>query len=202
MTKPQSHGREAIQPVKRAPEAQAEGFAIVRQAHESEMAEDYVELIAELIETRGEARPVEIAERLGVKPLAVVRSRGEEARQQVAVRHVQLEHIEARLDRPPGGGDEVLEQRVHVAAVHGARGGPVGAEGRGARTQGRPGALLQGRVALPGGAARGLAPGVPEPPFLIVIASISPFTPTLVTASAPEPTDGDTYSIERMWKVS
>ena len=29
------------------------------------MAEDYVELIAELIETRGEARPVEIAERLG-----------------------------------------------------------------------------------------------------------------------------------------
>lgn len=58
----------------RAPEAQAEGFANVRQAHESEMAEDYVELIAELIETRGEARPVEIAERLGVKPPTVTKN--------------------------------------------------------------------------------------------------------------------------------
>ena len=60
--------------MERAPEAQAEGFAIVRQAHESEMAEDYVELIAELIETRGEARPVEIAERLGVKPPTVTKN--------------------------------------------------------------------------------------------------------------------------------
>ena len=58
----------------RAPEAQAEGFASVRQAHESEMAEDYVELIAELIEARGEARPVDIAERLGVKPPTVTKN--------------------------------------------------------------------------------------------------------------------------------
>ena len=63
MTKLQSQGREPFEAVDRAPEAQADGFATVRQAHESEMAEDYVELIAELIETRGEARPVEIAER-------------------------------------------------------------------------------------------------------------------------------------------
>ena len=74
MTKLQSHDRETIQPMERAPEAQAEGFAIVRQAHESEMAEDYVELIAELIETRGEARPIEIAERLGVKPPTVTKN--------------------------------------------------------------------------------------------------------------------------------
>ena len=74
MTKPQSHGRETIESVERAPEAQAEGFATVRQAHESEMAEDYVELIAELIETRGEARPVDIAERLGVKPPTVTKN--------------------------------------------------------------------------------------------------------------------------------
>lgn len=74
MTKLQSHDRETLQPMERAPEAQAEGFAIVRQAHESEMAEDYVELIAELIETRGEARPVEIAERLGVKPPTVTKN--------------------------------------------------------------------------------------------------------------------------------
>lgn len=71
MTKPQPYRRETTD---RAPEAQAEGFATVRLAHESEMAEDYVELIAELIETRGEARPVDIAERLGVKPPTVTKN--------------------------------------------------------------------------------------------------------------------------------
>lgn len=70
----ESNGREAFQADERAPEAQAEGFASVRQAHESEMAEDYVELIANLIETRGEARPVDIAERLGVKPPTVTKN--------------------------------------------------------------------------------------------------------------------------------
>lgn len=74
MTKPLSHDRESFTTSDRAPEAQAEGFATARQAHESEMAEDYVELIAELIESRGEARPVEIAERLGVKPPTVTKN--------------------------------------------------------------------------------------------------------------------------------
>ena len=74
MTKLRSHGREAFETVDRAPEAQAEGFATVRQAHQSEIAEDYVELIAELIEARGEARPVEIAERFGVKPPTVTKN--------------------------------------------------------------------------------------------------------------------------------
>lgn len=74
MMKLQSHGSGAFEAVDRAPEAQAEGFATVRQAHETEMAEDYVELIAELIETRGEARPVDIAERLGVKPPTVTKN--------------------------------------------------------------------------------------------------------------------------------
>lgn len=48
-------------------EIRADGFQAVREAHRSEMVEDYVELIAELIEQTGEARPVDIAERLGVK---------------------------------------------------------------------------------------------------------------------------------------
>ena len=39
----------------------------------------------------------------------------------------------------------------------------------------------------------------PDPPFLIMIASISPLTPILVTASAPDPTDGETYSIDLIW---
>ena len=74
MRKSQSHGRDPFEADERAPEIQAEGFATVRQAHETEMAEDYVELIAELIETQGEARPVEIAERLGVKPPTVTKN--------------------------------------------------------------------------------------------------------------------------------
>ena len=45
---------------------QANGFEAVRLAHQSEVIEDYVELIAELIHESGEARPVDIATRLGV----------------------------------------------------------------------------------------------------------------------------------------
>ena len=48
------------------PDAQAEVFDHVRRAHSMESTEDYVELIGDLIETRGEARLVEIAERLGI----------------------------------------------------------------------------------------------------------------------------------------
>lgn len=47
-------------------EARAGRFQAVRDAHRSELAEDYVELIAELTETLGEARPVDIAARMGV----------------------------------------------------------------------------------------------------------------------------------------
>jgi DtxR family transcriptional regulator, manganese transport regulator len=44
----------------------AERFQRVRNAHQTEMAEDYVELIADLIDERGEARVVDLAQRLGV----------------------------------------------------------------------------------------------------------------------------------------
>ncbi len=70
----QSENSQSYDSADRDPEAQAEGFATVRQAHGSEMAEDYVELIAELIENFGEARPVDIAERLGVKPPTVTKN--------------------------------------------------------------------------------------------------------------------------------
>ena len=53
--------------IARPAEHQADSFQAVRDAHRSEMAEDYVELIAELIDRTGEARPVDIAERLGVR---------------------------------------------------------------------------------------------------------------------------------------
>jgi len=45
---------------------QAEGFQRVREAHQTEVAEDYVELIADLIDGTGEARVVDMAARLGV----------------------------------------------------------------------------------------------------------------------------------------
>ncbi|HEY1145068.1 MAG TPA: MarR family transcriptional regulator, partial [Allosphingosinicella sp.] len=53
------------------PEAQARRFARVRLAHRTEVREDYVELIAELIAAQGEARAADLAERLGVTPATV-----------------------------------------------------------------------------------------------------------------------------------
>ncbi len=58
----------------RSAEARAEAFQAVREARRSELAEDYVELIAELIAQFGEARPVDIATRLGVTAPTVAKS--------------------------------------------------------------------------------------------------------------------------------
>ncbi len=49
-----------------APDQQAEVFRSVREAHLMETTEDYVELIDDLIASRGEARLVDIAEYLGI----------------------------------------------------------------------------------------------------------------------------------------
>ena len=69
----------AAEPVKEdvivpAAEARAEGFQAVRDAHRSEIAEDYVELIHELLEQTGEARPVDIADRMGVRQPTVAKN--------------------------------------------------------------------------------------------------------------------------------
>ncbi|MDB5492097.1 MAG: Mn-dependent transcriptional regulator MntR [Micavibrio sp.] len=53
------------------PEHQALRFNRVREAHQTETAEDYVELIADLIETQGEARVVDLATRFGVSHATV-----------------------------------------------------------------------------------------------------------------------------------
>ena len=47
-------------------EDQAESFRLMREARSSQVVEDYIELIADLIDDAGEARPVDIAARLGV----------------------------------------------------------------------------------------------------------------------------------------
>jgi DtxR family manganese transport transcriptional regulator len=46
-------------------------FERTRQDHSLETAEDYVELIARLIDETGEARAVDLASRLGVSPVTV-----------------------------------------------------------------------------------------------------------------------------------
>lgn len=50
-----------------------ESFRQVREARRSELVEDYVELISDLIADGGEARQVDIAERLGVAQPTVAR---------------------------------------------------------------------------------------------------------------------------------
>lgn len=57
--------------VKRDLSRRARQFQRVREDHQTEIAEDYVELIAELIEKRGEARVVDLSERLGVTKATV-----------------------------------------------------------------------------------------------------------------------------------
>jgi DtxR family manganese transport transcriptional regulator len=61
----------AASPARRPSSEPAEGFRRTRAAHRSETAEDYVELIADLIDVRGEARAVDIAVRLGVTQATV-----------------------------------------------------------------------------------------------------------------------------------
>ena len=48
-----------------------QAFARTRKDHAQELAEDYVELIDDLIRQHGEARTVDIAERLGVSHVTV-----------------------------------------------------------------------------------------------------------------------------------
>ncbi|GAA3903639.1 manganese-binding transcriptional regulator MntR [Halomonas cibimaris] len=58
---------DALPPV----EQHARQYATVRQAHETELIEDYVELIGDLLTHRGEARAADIAARMGVSQATV-----------------------------------------------------------------------------------------------------------------------------------
>ena len=50
---------------------EANPFIYTRKTHETENAEDYVELIEDLIESEGEARAVDIAKHLGISKATV-----------------------------------------------------------------------------------------------------------------------------------
>ncbi|MDQ0324195.1 DtxR family manganese transport transcriptional regulator [Rhodopseudomonas julia] len=56
------------------PARQRAAFERVRKAHQSEVAEDYVELIDDLIAVRGEARGTDLVERFGVTHATVNRT--------------------------------------------------------------------------------------------------------------------------------
>lgn len=61
-------------PKRRRPPRQRETFSRTRQEHAQEIAEDYVEVIADLITATGEARVVDLARRLGVTHVTVNRT--------------------------------------------------------------------------------------------------------------------------------
>ena len=63
--------KKATEPVGGKVEIQAYPHIRTREAHTSELSEDYVELIADLIEEHGEARVVDIARRIGVTHVTV-----------------------------------------------------------------------------------------------------------------------------------
>jgi len=52
----------------------SQAFRRIRADHSSELAEDYVELIADLIDEKGEARGTDVALRLGVANATVVKT--------------------------------------------------------------------------------------------------------------------------------
>ena len=56
------------------PKRQAENLAQIRSEHAHEIAEDYVESIADLVAETGEARVLEIAKRIGVTHVTVNRT--------------------------------------------------------------------------------------------------------------------------------
>jgi DtxR family manganese transport transcriptional regulator len=58
------------------PDQRAEDFRQARRARSTEVTEDYVELIADLIDQGGEARAVDIARGLGVSHATVIKTIG------------------------------------------------------------------------------------------------------------------------------
>ena len=58
----------------RNPKLRSAAFRRIRADHQSELAEDYVELIADLIDEHGEARGTDVATRLGVANATVVKT--------------------------------------------------------------------------------------------------------------------------------
>ena len=63
-----------VRPKRQTAKLRSAAFQRIRTDHQSELAEDYVELIADLIDERGEARGTDVAMRLGVANATVVKT--------------------------------------------------------------------------------------------------------------------------------
>lgn len=61
-------------PRKKTPRKRSLSFEATRKHHNTEAAEDYTELIADLIEKNGEARTCEIAKHLGISHVTALRT--------------------------------------------------------------------------------------------------------------------------------
>ena len=73
-TAPAADGAPVPGPDLVAPATQADHHRQTRRARQTEIAEDYVELIADLIDSTGEARAADISRRLGVTPASVAKT--------------------------------------------------------------------------------------------------------------------------------
>jgi DtxR family manganese transport transcriptional regulator len=74
MPRRSTRARPGQSPLVRTAEMQASALRQTRRKHSTETAEDYVEAIAELTESVGEARAVDLARRLGVSHVTAVRT--------------------------------------------------------------------------------------------------------------------------------
>ncbi len=80
---PSKRARVAIPPLPAEP-TQAERFGKARSAQSTALLEDYVELISDLLSSDGEARPTDIARRLGVSHATAIKSIGRLKREGLA----------------------------------------------------------------------------------------------------------------------
>ena len=69
-----SKRKRGVQKRNEAAERQAAGHTKIRKDHSAEIAEDYVEIIGQLMRLHGEARTVDIARRLGVSHVTVTKT--------------------------------------------------------------------------------------------------------------------------------
>jgi DtxR family manganese transport transcriptional regulator len=67
-------GKSSARRAARSAEAQASALRRTRREHALETAQDYVEAISDLAATHGEARAVDLARRLGVSHVTVIRT--------------------------------------------------------------------------------------------------------------------------------
>ncbi len=74
LAEPSSDAASEPDPQRAAEAAQALRFGKARIARSTELLEDYAELIADLLAADGEARPTDIARRLGVSHVTVVKT--------------------------------------------------------------------------------------------------------------------------------